>query len=643
MNTPSTRKRRIAAPIVLVIAIGALLARVPFAIAERASHYANMKPITDVYGFIQNHYYQDIDYEALQNGMINGLIEALDDPYTEFIPTEAIGDFDKYVRGNFVGIGASVNTQDNWLHIVSPLDDSPAYHAGVEADDLIITVDGLSTFQLNTNEIISRLSGEPGSVVTVTIEREGTAEDRPRAAIKPSVPAESHIIHTYDIDENIITKTFADRDEARKWLDTFLEAGKLHEEADEPEILAAPAPEPGHIRFDLPIKRQRIITSTVKGIHREGDQWIFMIDPARKIGYVRVSQFTQGTVPELTRACKQLIEDGLKGLILDLRFNGGGSLDAAIKMSDLFLDDGLIVSQKGRTTSEEHAYARNSGTLPDFPMVVVVNGASASASEIVSGALADNDRAIILGERSFGKGLVQSLYSLPNGIGQLKITEQNYYLPSGRSIQRHDDSAQWGVDPTPGFYVPMTDDNTRDMLRRRREEEVIRNELPEVCCWDDPEWILTELIDPQLSAAVLAIRNQIETGDWIPSGNEQPEGAIERAALRVEQQRLERLLRELERSQRRIDTLASATGDPADQDVTDLFPDDTELTDGSLTISDADGNEITTLRITGETLERWLMDAPVEPITDEDDDADNESDTASTSTDPTSTDSADTE
>src|SRR5690606_36751392 len=141
------------------------------------------------------------------------------------------------------------------------------------------------------------------------------------------------------------------------------------------------------------LTRERIVASTVKGVRRIGDKWSFMLDPVRRIGYVHVTQFTGSTIPELGEECRQLVSEGMAGFILDLRFNGGGSLTAAIEMADLFLKEGVIVSTKGRATAEETYTARAEGTLPDFPMIVLVNDQSASASEIVAGALSDNGRA----------------------------------------------------------------------------------------------------------------------------------------------------------------------------------------------------------------------------------------------------------
>jgi carboxyl-terminal processing protease len=198
--------------------------------------------------------------------------------------------------------------------------------------------------------------------------------------------------------------------------------------------------ERGAEKLPVVITRERINTRTVKGYHRdEADpmSWKFLIDGTRRIGYVRITQFQQTTTQELAQALDAMgaREGTLGGLILDLRFDPGGLLTEAIGVADLFLESGTIVSTKGRAREEEVAKAEEPGTLPDFPLVVLVNGQSASASEIVAGALADNGRATIVGTRSFGKGSVQRVIPLPRSKGaQLKVTEGFYYLPSGRCL-----------------------------------------------------------------------------------------------------------------------------------------------------------------------------------------------------------------
>ncbi|HVZ94537.1 MAG TPA: S41 family peptidase [Phycisphaerales bacterium] len=564
------KKRSLLPPILLATVAVILLIRLPMQAAERATDYSVFEPVVDIYGLINHNFYKEPDPKALMDGAIKGMIEALDDPYTEFIPPDNESDFDKIVRGEFVGIGAQVQTEENFLKIVTPLEDSPAYKAGIEADDLVVAVNKQSTFKIPVDKVIDQLTGEPGSTVTITIER---ATDTPPPGAKPaSVP------------------------------------GELGE---------APGPKPGRIRFDFTITRQRIITSTVKGVHRSGDQWSYFIDPVSKIAYVRVTQFTASTIPELDAACSSLVKEGLKGMILDLRFNGGGALVAAVQMADLFLKEGVIVSTKGRTIAEEKVYARAPETLPDFPLVVLVNRGSASASEIVAGALVDNNRAIVLGERTFGKGIVQNVHRLPLGAGQLKITEQYYFLPSGRCLQRTDDSSEWGVDPSPGFYLPMTNDEYREMIRVRRVEEVIRRRDAgggDQTNWSDPDWILDHLKDKQLSAAVRTVKAKVATGEWEKVGEDAPPGKIEVAELKIVEERYRLLSRELDRVERRIQALSAATDEDAAAIALDIspIPEDTDLTGGTITITNAEGKTIATLKVTGPDFARYLTGAPVE-------------------------------
>jgi len=579
MNSTSIRRYLVLsgkrmAILALAVLAGVAVARLTGA-ADRSRLYEWTNPVTDILVGVDEHFFKDPDLKKLRDGAIRGMIESLDDPYTEFIPTEAEKDFDKQVRGEYVGIGAEVGVDGGWLKINSPLDDSPAWKAGVEADDIVVAVDGVTTWNLTVDQVIDKLMGVPGSVVRITIERVGDKSDAPSGALEPSAPA------------------------------------------DTPE---SPGPKAGRVRFDLKIIRQKIVTSTVKGLHRVGDgqEWDFMADPEQKLGYIRVTQFTGGTIPELKAACEKLLSQGMRGLVLDLRYNGGGSLQAAVEMADLFLKEGVIVSTKGRKSREERALARAEGTLPDFPMLVMLNESSASASEVVSGALVDNHRAVALGTRSFGKGIVQTLYRMSSGEGQLKVTEAYYYLPSGRCLHRTPDSAQWGVDPTPGFYVPMSLDEQREMIRVRRAEEVIRTKgkAPEGNDgqrWSDHAWILDHLKDRQLSAAVKALRLRLAGDTWVPTGADAPAGTLELAELLREQRRYELLERELDRVARRIDTLeAASAGSPKTEEI-DPIPGDADLTGGKVLVYDKDGAVVATLDITGPNLDRWLIDAPVKP------------------------------
>ncbi|MBX3365582.1 MAG: S41 family peptidase [Phycisphaeraceae bacterium] len=554
------KRSRLFFDVTLVSVLGVAVLGATMALARRDDQYRFFDPLLEIKVIIDNAYVVAADDKKLQEGAIRGLLEALDDPYTTFVPAEQSRDFQKDLTGEYVGIGASVNVQNGWLTIVSPLEDSPAYRSGLMADDRIVEIEGESTYGLTVEQCVARLVGVPGTSVRITVERKGE-------------------------------------------------------------------------RFSMDIVRDHIKTRSVKGFHRDPldpEKWQFFIDPARSIAYIRLVQFTPACAQELRQALDALnaSRGGVKGLILDLRNNPGGVLDDAVDIADMFLSSGRIVSTSGRARPEQVHTATSAGTYPDFPMIVMLNGASASASEVLAGALADNNRAIVLGSRSFGKGSVQGVIPLRYaGEGaQLKITEQYYYLPSGRLLHRRPDSTSWGVDPTPGYYIATSDQEELDMFLARREQEVIRSSPrngiaetprdPDKERWDNPEWIVEHLKDRPLAAAIRAMQARLDHGEFTPTG-EQGIGGNELALIELRdiERARERFERELERLERRAEQLVLAAGStdsvPARRD---LWPDAVDVTDGVIKIFDKDGNEVTTLRITSNRLERWLIDAGVEPI-----------------------------
>ncbi len=530
-----------------VAVVGSTIAVATNAIRITDDQYSFFDPIVDVSTLINALYVEEADIEAMQRGAIEGMLEELNDPYTTFVPTRDTKDFSKDLTGEYVGIGAEVQIRDGWLTISSPLDGSPAWKAGVMADDRVVEIDGESTEGLTIDESIDLLTGEPNTTVTVTVER-------------------------------------------------------------------------GAETLKIDIVRDHIKVQAVKGFMREGGdgEWMHLIDPSAGIGYIRLTQFTPGCAQEVKDAIehtKRELGGDLNGLVLDLRFNPGGLLDEAIEIADLFIEEGTIVSTKGRVFEEETDRATPEGTITDLPLLVMVNGQSASASEVLSGALSDHGRAVILGTRSFGKGSVQTVRPLESGAGVLKITEQYYYLPSGRLLHRRDDSTVWGVDPTSGYFVPVTTDETIDMLRARREQEIIEhNDDSEQVDLRDTQAVLEELSDPQLSAAIRVMQHRIATGEFEPVGieaNEPDDVAL--AELNTLRAQEERLLRELARLDKRMQAAEQEV--PTEiiaNDPRDFWDDETNLEGGELVVRDAEGNIVTTLRITGNSLEAWLVDADVE-------------------------------
>jgi len=362
------------------------------------------------------------------------------DPFSNMIWPSEVEEFNKNTQGEFSGVGIQIQSDDDGsLKVVSPLEDSPGYKAGIKAGDVITKINGKNAKGISINQAVKNITGRPGTKVTLTVRSvDGTSKD-------------------------------------------------------------------------YTITRQTIKVSSVKGWnHRPGGGWDYFVDPQNKIGYVRLTQFTKLTTEELDRAITEMQASGLKGLIMDLRYNPGGLLGTATEVCDKFLTEGVIVSTKAdRPTpnlpKEEHAKA-DPDDVKDTPMVVLVNQYSASASEIVSGAMKDHKRAMIVGERTFGKGSVQMLFPLSSRTAYLKLTTHHYYLPLGKCIHREENSTDWGVDPD--VKVEMTPEQMTAAIKARQDQDVLRDApaAPEKKgeASKDP---LAQ--DPQLSAGLLLLRLQL--------------------------------------------------------------------------------------------------------------------------------------
>ena len=392
---------------------------------------------------------------------------------------------------------------------------------------------------------------------------------------------------------------------------------------------------------EIPLKiiREKIVSKSVKGLRRLSDgsgHWDFLLDPENKIGYIRLTQFIPTSSREFrdgVEAAKSAAGGDLNGLIIDLRNNPGGVMEAALQIANMFIDEGVIMSIKGRTGEGESFSASPRGRHFDFPVAILVNQNSASASEIVSGSLQDHNRATVIGTRTFGKGLVQSVQPLPHDPGAaLKLTTQRYYLPSGRLIQRTNDATVWGVDPTPGFFVPITDDEMLAWLLLRRDWDVLTKAdqapregqeaipHPDQQHWTDPAWIKGTAKDIQLAAAVAAMQGRVAAGKWTPISDEaEQHGKIAMNELRILERTRDRMGKEFVRIEKRIDTLESiASTGKGSAEPTDLWADKVDPTGGRIEVYDKQGNRITELRITGRDLERWLAMSDVEAVKDQD-------------------------
>jgi carboxyl-terminal processing protease len=326
----------------------------PLTHAEEATPYESLKLFVSVLEELEKNYVEDVDAETLIHNAIKGMVENLD-PHSSFMPPHAFEDLQDDTKGEFSGIGIVITLKDGILTVVSPIEGTPAYEAGIFAGDIIVKIDGDSTKGMALWEAVKRMRGPRHEEVLITIIREG---------------------------------------------------------------------EPAPLEFSL--KRDLIPMTSVRSA---------VLAPG--YGYIRVTNFRMNTHEEMGRQLEELetADSPLKGLVIDLRDNPGGLLDQAIKMADLFLEDGAIVSIKGRDQKNNQIYeARPDRSDKKYPVVVLINGGSASASEIVAGALQDHSRALILGTPSFGKGSVQTVRPLKDGYG-LKYTIARYYTPNGRSIQ----------------------------------------------------------------------------------------------------------------------------------------------------------------------------------------------------------------
>lgn len=230
-------------------------------------------------------------------------------------------------------------------------------------------------------------------------------------------------------------------------------------------------------RRTVTIEREIIHLETVLGDRRDDhDRWDYMLDHEKRIGYIRITSFGRDTFRDLHAAMKELDKQKLRGLIVDLRFNPGGLLGSAIEVADLFLNEGEIVSTAGRNSPKRSWSARKPDTFDGFPMVVLVNRYSASASEIVSASLQDHKRALVIGERTWGKGSVQNVIELENGKSALKLTTASYRRPNGQNIHRFPDSKesdQWGVMPDPGYEIKLADDEMNRLVALRHQRDIL--------------------------------------------------------------------------------------------------------------------------------------------------------------------------
>jgi len=357
--------------------------------------YKNIEVLSEVLHKIERNYVEDTDPQDVLYGAIKGMVRTLD-PHSFFMSPEEYKELMVETKGKFSGVGIEITIRNHVLTVVSPIEGTPAFKAGIKAGDQIIMIGDKSSKELSIMDAVKLIRGPKGSKIKLTIRRK---------------------------------------------------------EIEKP--------------IDFMITRDVIPIKSVRSFSLPFD-----------IGYIRISNFQSNTSKELSKALEDMEDKKeLKGLILDLRNNPGGLLSQAVKVADKFLDSGLIVSIKGRDKKEEESVAHKNGKPRKYPMIALVNEGSASASEIVAGALQDNKRALILGSTTFGKGSVQTLFPLSDGSG-LRLTTAIYYTPSGRSIQAK------GIEPDikVAFIPPKEKAEPKKpaFIRERDLKGHIKKEIPDL-------------------------------------------------------------------------------------------------------------------------------------------------------------------
>ncbi len=350
--------------------------------------YRQLNLFGDVFERVRAQYVEEVEDKELIENALNGMLSSLD-PHSGYLNEEHFKEMRVETKGEFGGLGIEVTMENGLVKVVSPIDDTPAFRAGMQAGDYIVKIDDEAVMGLSLNDAVKKMRGKVGAPIDLLVRRIGV--DAP---------------------------------------------------------------------IEVTIIRDIIRIKSVKS-RAEGD-----------IGYIRVTTFSQNTGPGVRKAIKDIEEeigDSLIGYVLDLRNNPGGLLSQAIEVSDIFLEKGEIVSQRGRYEEDTERTNATSGDLANgLPIVVLVNGGSASASEIVAGALQDHKRAIVLGTQSFGKGSVQTVMPLP-GNGAMRLTTARYYTPSGNSIQ--------GTGITPDIIVEQAKVETYENKYKRLREADLRGAL----------------------------------------------------------------------------------------------------------------------------------------------------------------------
>lgn len=390
----------------------------------QAPHSREARTIVRAMNIIDDWYVQPVDKDQLFENAMKGMVQQLD-PYSSFVARDQFQRFQETLDQEFGGIGILVDGPPRVakMTVITPLIGTPAHQAGVQAGDLILTIDGKSTENLTTEDAVPLMRGPKGSPVRLTLVHPGS-----------TTPVEVTIL------------------------------------------------------------RDIIKTESVLGDTREPDgSWNYVLETHPHIGYIRLTSFGEHTTEELEKAL-DYSGHPVEALILDLRGNPGGLLETAVEACDMFLDEGRVVTTRGRDGQIVSDFTAQSGTRirAQIPMVILVDRYSASASEILAACLQDHGRAVVAGERTWGKGSVQNVIELEAGKSALKLTTATYWRPSGKNIHRHKreydakDPDEWGVQPSPGLELRLADEQIKKVWEARRDRDVLHTTPPPSPIEKDP-------------------------------------------------------------------------------------------------------------------------------------------------------------
>ena len=376
----------------------------------KAPHNRYLPMLERAMQLVEQYYVDDVSERQLFENAMKGMVSGLDQYSSYFVP-ESFRQVEENLDQQFGGIGIKVELDQEVkrLKVLSPLVGTPAYEKGIRAGDLILEIDGTSTEGMTLDESVKLMRGKPGDPVQLTI---------------------------------------------------------LHSDESEP--------------IELQVMRKKIHVSSVLGDTRKTDgSWVFRVEEEPRVAYIRLITFGEQSTKELQAALQTPAgEAPYEALIVDLRDNSGGLLVRAVEICDLFLFSGRIVSTRtrGNVVINTFEAKRRMAIGQEMPMVILTNRFSASASEIVAACLQDHDRAIVVGERTWGKGTVQNIFKFESGKSALKLTTASYWRPNGTNIHRLRDSTEdddWGVRPSPGFEVKLTDQQFKEILEGRRKRDIV--------------------------------------------------------------------------------------------------------------------------------------------------------------------------